>query len=104
MTLQQAEAFVTLVQQQLGFLPFIYGSDLLTAAGTGSPLAGCPLWIAEYASVAQPSLPPLFSAYTLWQFTDGTVPTPLTTAGINVDRDSFNGTQAELTAGWPFRG
>lgn len=104
MTLQQAEEFVTMFQQQQGYFPLIYGSDLLRAAAAPSSLASCNLWIADYANVAQPPLPALFSSYTLWQFTDGTVPTPLQTAGVNVDRDQFNGTQAQLLAGWPFRG
>ncbi len=102
MTQQQAEQFVTLFQQKFGYLPLLYGSDLLTAVSASSPLAGCGLWIAEYASVTQPSLPPAFSKYDLWQFTDGTSPTPLQTAGCTVDRDRYNGTQAELTAAWPF--
>ena len=102
MTQQQAEQFVTLFQQQFGYLPLLYGSSLLTSISATSPLAGCGLWIAEYASVSQPSLPPAFSSYDLWQFTDGTVPTPLQTAGSTVDRDRYNGTQAELVAAWPF--
>ena len=105
MSLSQAEEFVTLFRQQFGYSPLIYGSDLLVAAaaqGTSS-LSDCNLWIAEYAAVAQPTIPTLFSSYTLWQFTDGTAPTPLQTAGVAVDRDRFNGTQQELTAGWPFR-
>ena len=102
MTQQQAEQFVTLFQQQFGYLPLLYGSSLLTSISATSPLAGCGLWIAEYASVSQPSLPPAFRAYDLWQFTDGTVPTPLQTAGSTVDRDRYNGTQAELVAAWPF--
>ncbi len=102
MTQEQAEQFVTLFQQQFGYLPLLYGSSLLTSISATSPLAACRLWIAEYANVSQPSLPAAFSAYDLWQFTDGTVPTPLQTAGSTVDRDRYNGTQAELVAAWPF--
>ena len=102
MTQQQAEQFVTLFQQQFGYLPLLYGSDLLTPVSATSPLASCGLWIAEYSNVTQPALPPAFHSYVLWQFTDGTVPTPLQTAGCTVDRDRYNGTQVELTAAWPF--
>src|SRR5687768_11224062 len=102
MTQQQAEQFVTLFQQQFGYLPLLYGSSLLTSISSTSPLASCGLWIAEYANVSQPSLPAAFSAYDLWQFTDGTLPTPLQTAGSTVDRDRYSGTQAELVAAWPF--
>lgn len=105
MSLAQAEQFVTSFRQQFGYLPLIYGSSLLTEAAQTNPastLGACRLWIAEYANVAQPTLPSLFASYTLWQFTDGTVPTPLETAGVAVDRDRYNGTQEELLAAWPF--
>jgi lysozyme len=105
MSLQQAEDFVTQFRQQAGHLPMIYGSDLLESASTqnpASPLAACKLWIAAYISAPQPPLPPLFHSWTLWQFTDGTSPTPLTTAGVAVDRDCYAGTQQELEAAWPF--
>lgn len=72
-----------------------------------SPLGGCGLWLAAYTSAPQPTLPSLFGSYTLWQFTNGTVPTPLDTAGVAVDRDRFAGNRVcreELTACWPFRG
>lgn len=104
MTLQQAEQFVTLFQQQFGYLPLVYGSNLLNAITQTSPLAACGLWIAEYANVSQPSLPPAFQSCDLWQFTDGTTPSPLQTAGSTVDRDRYNGTQQELVAAWPFHG
>jgi lysozyme len=102
MTQQQAEQFVTQFQQQFGYLPLLYGSSLLTSISATSPLAACGLWIAAYENVAQPTLPPAFHAYHLWQFTDGTAPTPLQTAGSTVDRDRYNGTQAQLVAAWPF--
>lgn len=102
MTQQQAEQFVTLFQQQFGYLPLIYGSNLLTPVSATSPLAACGLWIAAYTNVTQPTLPPSFSSYVLWQYTDGTSPTPLQTAGSTVDRDRYDGTQEQLTAAWPF--
>lgn len=101
MTLQQAEQFITLFEKQYEYLPLIYGSTLLKSVPATSPLATCGLWIAEYESVTQPSLPPVFNSYKLWQFTDGTAPTPLQTAGTTVDRDRFDGTRAQLIAAWP---
>jgi lysozyme len=103
MTEQQAEQFIDQFQQQCGYLPLIYGSSLLTALPNTSPLASCKLWIADYIAAAQPKLPPAFPSYVLWQFTDGSVPTPLKTAGAVLDRDRYNGTQEQLTANWPFR-
>lgn len=103
MTQQQAEQFVAAIEAQLGYLPVLYGSNLLTPITSSSPLASCKLWIADYVAAAAPTLPPAFPSYVLWQYTDGTVPSPVTTAGVNVDRDRFNGTSSELKTAWPFR-
>ena len=102
MTLQQAEEFVTEFQQQQGYFPLIYGSSLLQGLPTTSPLLSCKLWIAAYDNLPDPTLPAGFTTYALWQYTDGTVPTPLQTAGTTVDRDRYNGTEQELLAAWPF--
>jgi lysozyme len=102
MTVQQAEQFVTEFQQQQGYFPLIYGSSLLHGLSSTSPLLSCKLWIAAYDDLPEPALPSGFASYTLWQYTDGTVPTPLQTAGTTVDRDRYNGTQQELIAAWPF--
>jgi lysozyme len=103
MTLQQAEQFVTEFQQQQGYFPLIYGSSLLDDLSATSPLLSCKLWLAAYDKLPEPTLPSGFTSYTLWQYTDGTVPTPLQTAGTTVDRDRYNGTQPELVAAWPFQ-
>lgn len=103
MTLAEAEMFVELFHAHTGSWPMIYGSALLPQITSGSPLVQCPLWIAQYTTEAQPSLPPAFSAYVLWQFTDGTHPSPSPTAGVAVDRDCYNGTLQQLQSAWPFR-
>jgi len=103
MTQEQAEQFVTLFQQQFGYVPLVYGSDLLKSVSASSPLAACGLWIAAYENVSQPALPPAYGSYKLWQYTDGTSPTPVQTAGVNVDRDGYDGTQGQLMAAWPLR-
>ena len=103
MTLAQAEQFVTMFHQQNGFYPLIYGSSLLKSVSATSPLASCKLWIAEYVSASQPALPSCYPSFALWQFTDGNAPTSLSTAGVTVDRDCFDGTEEQLIASWPFR-
>jgi lysozyme len=100
----EAEAFVAAISANLGFLPLIYGSDLLASASPTSSLASCKLWLADYTSAAQPIVPTLFEAWTLWQFTDGTNPVPFLTAGVALDRSNYAGTEEQLTAAWPFRG
>ena len=103
MTLAQAEEFVTTFQSTYGFWPLIYGSNLLTSVPSTSPLANCGLWIAQYADETQPSLPPAFTSYALWQFTDGTNPQQTLTAGVACDRNRYNGMKIGLMAAWPFR-
>jgi lysozyme len=106
MSLSQAEQFIIAFQGRFGFVPFIYGSSLLTDAAQqgSSTLASCPLWIAQYSNVTTPALPSLWPTFVLWQFTDGTSgPQPHTTAGLPCDRDTYNGSQADLLANWPLR-
>jgi len=58
-------------------------------------LADYPLWIAQYTTAAQPVIPPVWNAWTFWQYTDkGGVD------GINgdVDHNRFNGTLDNLKA------
>lgn len=106
MTLAQAEQWVSGWQQQAGYLPLIYGSSLLTQAAQTSPtttLAKCGLWIAQYESETTPTLPSIFPTFVLWQYTDGTSPQPLLTAGGACDRSKFNGTLLQLQRTWPLR-
>jgi len=101
MSLAQAEELVTSFQQQYGYFPLIYGSNLLTAASSQSPqsaLGRCGLWIADYTSAAEPVLPALFTQWSLWQFGQTDV------SGVSCDHNRFNGTEQELTAAWPMRG
>jgi lysozyme len=101
MSLAQAEAFVTHVNQQTGRWPALYGGSYLKSllgSHTDTTLARCWLWIAEYTSAAAPSLPTGWPTWTLWQYTEsGSVP------GITgaVDRDRFNGSElAQLVNTW----
>lgn len=106
MTLAQAEQWVSGWQQQNGYFPLIYGSSLLTEAAQTNPtttLAKCGLWIAQYETETTPTLPSIFSTFVLWQFTDGTSPQPLLTAGVACDRSRFNGTLLQLQRAWPMK-
>jgi lysozyme len=56
-------------------------------------LGHCPLWVAEYNSLATPALPAGFSSWALWQYSsEGRIP------GINgdVDCDQLNGTDLKI--------
>jgi len=108
MTYEQMLEFVELAQEHFGRYPMIYGGSMLREVLRGitqSPLSQCPLWYARYFS-APVGVPPIWGAktWTLWQYTDGNAgPQPQTVSGIgNCDRDTFNGTQAQLQQNWPF--
>lgn len=95
MTLDQARAFVSYVQQITGRWPGLYGGDLLRQhAQEDDVLANCWLWLAQYEPT--PVVPSSWATWTLWQYTDSaTVP------GIGpCDRSRFNGTAAELMQFW----
>lgn len=106
MSLDQMTAFVELIRAETGRFPVIYGGRLLREATTGiasSVLAQCRLWHARHAPEPD-DLPPLWPTWTLWQYTDGHAgEPPHQAAGIGpCDRDTFNGTEAEFRAAWPF--
>jgi lysozyme len=63
-------------------------------------LSNCPLWLGEWGS--NPILPPGFSAWKLWQHTDGQVGSDVVpVAGIGpCDRSRFAGSLAELASWW----
>jgi lysozyme len=103
MSLADARAFVTQVNQVAGRFPGFYsGSYIKQLLGSGKDpvLAQCWLWLPEYGPT--PVLPANWSTWTMWQYTDGSVgPQPHSVAGIgNCDRDMFNGTEDQLRALW----
>ena len=62
------------------------------SAGNGSNL-NCPLWLAAYVSDPTPYVPPAWSTWSFWQYSDtGSVP------GVSgaVDLDAWNGTVSNL--------
>ena len=103
MSLDEARAFVTHVNQVTDRFPGLYsGSYIKELLGSGKDpvLAQCWLWLAEYGPNAV--VPANWPTWTMWQYTDGSVgPQPHAVAGIgSCDRDQFNGTEDQLRALW----
>jgi lysozyme len=103
MTLEEARAFVTHIENETGRWPGFYsGHTIKKALGTtvDPVLKKCWFWLAQYGPTAV--VPPCWSDWTLWQYTDGGVgPEPHSVDGIgNCDRNKFNGDEAKLKAWW----
>lgn len=103
MSLEEARAFVTHVREQTGKWPGLYsGHYIKQLLGTGSDpvLSNCWFWLAQYGPT--PVVPNNWSKWTMWQYTDGANgPTPHDVPGVGrCDRDTFNGTQAQLQSFW----
>ena len=105
MTLNQAREFVAHVNTVLARFPGLYSGHLIKEQLGGQPkdpiLTNCFLWLAQYAS-APSSIPPTWSTWTLWQYTDGMHgPEPHSVNGIgHCDRDKFNGGLANFKKLW----
>jgi lysozyme len=103
MSLEEARAFVTHVKEATGRYPGFYsGHDIKQALGTNTDpvLSNCWFWLAQYGPT--PVVPPNWSKWTLWQYTDGALgPDPKEIPGVGrFDREVFNGTSDELRAFW----
>jgi lysozyme len=103
MSLADARAFVTEVNQVTGRFPGLYsGSYIKQLLGNAKDpvLAQCWLWLPEYGPTAV--VPANWSTWTMWQYTDGNFgPQPHAVNGIgNCDRDKFNGTEDQLRMLW----
>jgi lysozyme len=100
MPLVEAHAFVTTIFNETGRYPGLYAGhylkQLLGSSGD-SLLANCWLWIAQYSDHA--TVPPGWSSFTFWQYTDGAAgPNPKAVPGVGLcDRDIFNGEAANVT-------
>jgi lysozyme len=125
MTLAQAEAFVTVVQQATGRFPVLYthpnwangqrhGRRGLTLGGPiapGSLLANCDLWLADYRE--QPELPWAWTdrGWKLWQYAGDQRESDIaygaqtrSVAGVtHCDRNLFAGDAAGLYRFWNVR-
>jgi lysozyme len=95
----QAATAVASVQAATGKWPILYTIRSMLSA-PNKTLSNCPLWLAEYGT--RPICPPGFTAWRLWQHTDGqvgsaVVPVP----GIGpCDRSKFAGTVDQLRTWW----
>lgn len=105
MTLDQAKAFVSRINEVRGKFPGLYSGNLIKEKLGGKPpdpvLSKCFLWIAQYGP-APTNIPATWPTFTFWQYTDGNMgPQPHTVDGIgNCDRDQFNGTIENLKKLW----
>lgn len=103
MSLEEARAFNTHVQQQTGKWPGLYAGHYLKellGSAKDPVLANSWLWLAQYGPTAV--VPANWPTWTMWQYTDGAAgPEPHTVKGIgHCDRDRFNGSEAQLRKLW----
>jgi lysozyme len=103
MSVEEAAEFVQEIFKQTGKYPGIYSGSLLSESSsspTYAILTNCWLWKAQYCPEVH--LPPMWSDYVFWQYTDGNVgPSALPIDGVgHCDRDVFKGTEDELRAFW----
>lgn len=103
MTLEEARAFVTHIEQVTGRFPGLYSGHFikeLLGTSTDPVLSQCWLWLAQYGPT--PVVPSSWPTWTMWQYTDGALgPEPHIVAGVGrCDRDRFNGTAAALKRLW----
>jgi len=95
MTLEQAKAFVSRINEVRGRFPGLYSGNLIKEKLGGKPadpvLSQCFLWIAQYGPAAT-NIPATCRRGRFWQYTDGNVgPQPHSVDGIGkCDRDQFN--------------
>ncbi len=91
--------WLRMVEEELGtkpilYLGFYFARDVLQSAKYPE-LSSYPLWIAHYTSKPNPLIPPPWSKWTFWQFSDkGQIP------GVsgNVDVNRFRGAPGDLVA------
>lgn len=105
MTLSQAKAFVSRVNDVVGRFPGLYSGNLIKEQLGGKPpdpiLSQCFLWVAQYGPKPT-NIPATWTTWTMWQYTDGVAGLPPHTVdGIGpCDRDQFNGTVEQLQGLW----
>ncbi len=103
MTLEEARAFVTHVNEKTGRFPGLYSGHYikqLLGSNTDPILSQCWFWLAQYGPTAV--VPPNWPTWTMWQYTDGAIgPAPHQVSGIGrCDRDKFNGSMTQLRKLW----
>jgi lysozyme len=103
MSLEEARAFVTHVNENTGRFPGLYSGHYikqLLGSSHDPILAQCWLWLAQYGPTAV--VPPNWKTWTMWQYTDGAIgPQPHQVAGIGrCDRDRYIGDIDQLHTFW----
>jgi lysozyme len=103
MSLDQARTFISTIQDVAEVTPGLYGGSYLKQqlAGTDDDTLGaCWLWWSQYGPA--PAIPPAWSDWTLWQYTDGHHGNPpFEVNGVGpCDRDRYQGTPDDLQAKW----
>jgi GH25 family lysozyme M1 (1,4-beta-N-acetylmuramidase) len=105
MSLNQAKTFLTKLDDKLGRNNVLYSGNLIKEQLKGKDVDGFwkqhPLWLAHYSKVIK--LPSQWPDYFLHQFSDGVVNVQGTKVdGLTgqVDRNHFQGSEAELKAQW----
>ena len=103
MTLEEARAFVTHIRAKYGRWPGLYSGHYikeLLGVGTDPILANCWFWLSQYGPTAV--VPPNWTSWTLWQYTDGGLGLgPYSVQGVGrCDRSKFNGDNAAFVNFW----
>ena len=95
----QAATAAASVRAAIGKWPVLYTIRGMLSAPNNT-LSNCPLWLAEYGT--RPICPPGFTAWQLWQHTDGQVGSAVAPVpGVGpCDRSKFAGTVDQLRAWW----
>jgi lysozyme len=91
---------IKLIESQLGKKPIIYTGFYVwrdEVKGSNDPFfSGYDLWIATYAP--KPMIPPPWTSYKFWQYTDKGDGLKFGVESLNVDMDSFNGDDSQFKA------
>jgi lysozyme len=92
--ISRAKTWLQLVEAATGRIPIIYVStSFFNELGNPQGFERYPLFLAEYG-VSCPKVPPPWSTWTFWQYSDQGSVTGIKTS--DVDHDLFNGTLAQL--------
>ena len=97
MRIDQIEKMVRLVENRIGGQkPMIYTKARVWAElGNPTQFADCPLWVVDYHSATEPTLPAAWTRFSFWQYAQN-----LSGNGVpgTYDRNYFNGPEADLQA------
>ena len=103
MSIEDARAFLVHVQSETGRWPGIYGGyylKQLLGSLADATFQQCWFWLSQYGPT--PVVPPNWSSWTLWQYTDGAMGvTPVAVPGIGFcDRNYYCDTADQLRLKW----